>query len=263
MADEIKTVDPKGLSIDDIRGLKIGEIVELVKNGKIPSPLIVHIPLDVAMNAKPFDWSGDFVGVVDASDALAKIKIQFRSNEQSSALIPFTRGFSHKNPYDKVFLTCDAQPGKWIDLIFTAYSTELFQIIDNRSEIVQTQELSGIKANTRNLNADTGTQVQKSANASNNTVIIHTVTAGKTLYLTAAHILAVTGNASFGDIFVRNEADAEQYKLLTADSDGGVSGNNSASLPYAKPIKIPAGYDICVRSSAGNSVHASISGWEE
>ena len=65
-----------------------------------------------------------------------------------------------------------------------------------------------------------GEQVAKYNSATNATVILHTVTTGKTLFLTAVSFQASTTTAGkFGALFVRDTSDAEKYCLLyTSDA---------------------------------------------
>jgi hypothetical protein len=116
----------------------------------------------------------------------------------------------------------------------------------------------------RSINPDTGTQITKDANVAGATAIIHTVTAGKNFYLTFSRCSANIVGSAENRMFVRDAGDAEQYELHYLAS-GGVDGdfqNEAHSYPY--PIEIPAGYDICIVSGAGNSdCHGTLHGWEE
>jgi len=97
---------------------------------------------------------------------------------------------------------------------------------------------------------DLGTQIVKSGYAVNATVVIHTVTADKTLYLVSAWIEGYNGSDGTiaGQLSVRDTEDAHKYYLgylylptLT---------HNTLSVAFPTPLEIPAGYDIYVGSGA-------------
>ena len=116
----------------------------------------------------------------------------------------------------------------------------------------------------RSLNGDTGTQIQKITNEDNSSSILHTVTAGKTLYL-AGMILSIN-NASavidVGDVYVRNGADVLQYYLARTWTKNLTT--HSLVKQYTPPKKIPAGWDIITVSGTVNfKLITIIDGWEE
>jgi hypothetical protein len=115
----------------------------------------------------------------------------------------------------------------------------------------------------------TGTiAIAKSGNANRSTVVLHTVSAGKTLYLTAmsASIVQSVNNA-IGQCTVRDESDVDQYNLIYHKSLAGEytdAVSNSMSINYNPPIEVPAGYDIYVSTdSYGLTLSVMFSGWEE
>lgn len=139
------------------------------------------------------------------------------------------------------------------------------QTIGNLNIDLVAQALDRISTISR---APTGTTpVFKSALRINGTTILHTVTAGKTLFLTGATLgLSSLDVAEAGYLAVRNVANAIQYYIFRAGLEA--SENNSAnlafSLPAVPPIEIAAGWDIVVYSpSAGFASAGAISGWEE
>lgn len=111
--------------------------------------------------------------------------------------------------------------------------------------------------------AHRGTQVVGSGNAHNSTVILYTVPAGKTFFLCAADICVYLGVAgSEGHLYVRDDGDVLQYRIFKLYSPNLTSEANS--LSFMPPLEIPAGWDICVLSSAvGIYVNAFIHGWVE
>lgn len=99
---------------------------------------------------------------------------------------------------------------------------------------------------------DDGTQVAASANADNTTTVIHTVTAGKTLYLNGVTIMAnnSAGVVSSAYIVVRNAADAEQYHIFYIRLNDGLEDSDSEN--FIPPIEIAAGWDIALRSASAD-----------
>jgi len=106
----------------------------------------------------------------------------------------------------------------------------------------------------------TRTQICKNATVNGAFGTIHTVTAGKTFYLTSA---AVFGNAPANQVIqidVADAAAAQQYQLLAGYSSGAGSGMLTNCFPM--PIVIPAGYLIRVNCGGGPAI-GCIQGWEE
>lgn len=99
-----------------------------------------------------------------------------------------------------------------------------------------------------------GSQLVRGTHADNNTVIIHTVTIAKTLYLSlAVHTIQnYSGASGNSDFYVTNAEDAVQYyfsRLASLDDYG-----HGVSLPFLPPLEIPAGYKIIVNSSGATVV---------
>ena len=111
--------------------------------------------------------------------------------------------------------------------------------------------------------AHKGTQVIKDGTANNNTVIIHTVSTGKTFYLTFfRHDADFITATSYATLFVRDDSDVTQYAL--SHYQGRVSGTFGKAVGLYFPIEIPAGWDICVTTSSTDvRSRATIHGWEE
>lgn len=108
-----------------------------------------------------------------------------------------------------------------------------------------------------------GTQVLKENYVSNATLVLHTVTAGKTLYLCSAYAsYYISATGIIGRLFVRDVADFTVYSFSICNS--GALGQMESTPSYNPPIEIPAGYDICLISGAASMViRAGIHGWEE
>jgi hypothetical protein len=107
------------------------------------------------------------------------------------------------------------------------------------------------------------TQVSKQAIATNQTTIIHTVTAGKILHLLNAllHLTAAAvGNAS---ILVRDGSDVTVRHLAGVRVGATTQNDGVPQFNPAMPMEIPAGYDVCVVSSiAGLTAEGDIFGYE-
>lgn len=107
------------------------------------------------------------------------------------------------------------------------------------------------------------TQVVKDGVATNTTTVMHTVTAGKTFYLTG-HTFTInsTGAGNLGSLIVTNDADVEQYAIeKTSISIAATIINNA--MAHVPPVEIPAGYKIkAVSDDGGLTVDACIFGYE-
>ncbi len=108
-----------------------------------------------------------------------------------------------------------------------------------------------------------GTQVTKHAAATNTTLIIHTVTSGKVLYMTS-FFLSVRSGVGEGILFVRDTSDVLQYHIVRVELFTKVSSGPGVGLSLHHPIEIPAGFDVCVQSTPAFCIaNGFINGWEE
>jgi hypothetical protein len=111
--------------------------------------------------------------------------------------------------------------------------------------------------------AHNGEEISKSNNANNATVIIYTVSALKTLFLTGWIHQAYSSGAGTGFLFVTNAADVVQYTISTQSFL--VAGNVvqiAGDMFY--PIEIAAGYKVKIMTNAlAVFTQAFIHGWEE
>lgn len=109
---------------------------------------------------------------------------------------------------------------------------------------------------------DGGIQVAKSATAENATVIIHTVTAGKTLYLSFFSVRISSHVNQSVTLKVRNDLDVDQYESAKVNSYTGMPGF-TVTGNLNPPLEIPAGWDVVIVSpGAGAYGHAFIHGYE-
>lgn len=109
---------------------------------------------------------------------------------------------------------------------------------------------------------DDGIQIAKSVTATNETLLLLTITAGRTFYLT--HYV-FTPNSSvvgaYGRVAVRNGSDVEQYVIAMTAFD--TVGQVTVSGTLNPPLEIAAGWDIIVVSSdADLNARAFIHGYE-
>jgi len=105
------------------------------------------------------------------------------------------------------------------------------------------------------------TQVVAFNQASNNTAVIYTVTAGKTLYLVSLSMSTDPIQAGRGAITVRNASDVDQYYFFFANSP--IAQGQAASMSFPIPYEIPEDWDIAVSSTvAACYVNGFIFGYE-
>lgn len=99
---------------------------------------------------------------------------------------------------------------------------------------------------------DGGTQVLKYDNAENETTVLHTVTAGKTFYLSSAVLSATFGADIAGrvQLFIRDEDDLNAVHIINEQ----LAAYDGQAVPcsFCPPIEIPALWDICILSNLDN-----------
>ncbi len=236
------------------------------------------LPLDLtaARNNVRFPFPANYFYITGVSISSANIDI--RLNERSNDVLNLTNHRGVRGPFKCFYITNAAQPGVTIDIACGVLSHE-FEIIDqagflgdvNLDQVGGTAQtgadlgvlITSLTSRARSLDGDTGTQITKYATATNATAIIHTVTAGKTFYL-SGWALGTNGGASGPvSILIRDDSDVAVYypcRMYQSAANNGVS-DAKANIP---PIKIPADYDICaVGGAASLSALAMIEGWEE
>lgn len=107
------------------------------------------------------------------------------------------------------------------------------------------------------------TQIIKEGLALNNTVTLHTVTAGKTFYLTSISFSMDNSGAaaSRGWLYIRDAADTI-VATWAAICHNGLSV--AQVIPFSIPIPIAAGYDLTIQSFAATiQVEVTITGFEK
>lgn len=110
---------------------------------------------------------------------------------------------------------------------------------------------------------DSGTQVAADNEADNSTAIVHTVTAAKTLYLSAA-TLGLYNNGltrARGYLAVRDASDVLQYYILICGCPPG--DGKMGSVVFSPPLEIPESCDVYVVSGLADfKVNGMIHGYE-
>jgi hypothetical protein len=84
----------------------------------INAPIVkrFNIPLDNALVNEKFDFGGSSLWAVDASDISAKCYIKLGDQQRDG--VPFLRGTQIAGvPFSRLFVDCDAQPGKWLQIV--------------------------------------------------------------------------------------------------------------------------------------------------
>ena len=106
--------------------------------------------------------------------------------------------------------------------------------------------------------------IRKQDAISNGTLVLHTVSAGKSFYLVHSVLVLwpyATGT-KWGTLAIRDTNDAfvaHIQALCCADAEQG----RGESQSYPIPLEIPAGWDITIYANACTRTDASIFGWEE
>lgn len=110
------------------------------------------------------------------------------------------------------------------------------------------------------LDGVTRTQVIKRTTATAGTVILHTVTAGKKLFLTTFACATSPQASTVLQLTIRDSSDA--LVTIICELRATAETAPSQSLAFPMPLVIPAGYDIVLTSGVGFVIGA-ITGWEE
>lgn len=250
-------------NIKEIKNLTLEEVIEKINAGDIAEPVKYTLALDTATSDKQLDIAGNFFGVVDASAADASISVKFNKNQ--SEAIDFTKGLYMTRPYNKVFLSWDAQAGESVDIIIASMNKDLFDVQDFRTEVSQAIDLAAIKDNTARLIIPSGATEVNVLASGTATATLYTVTAGKTLYIANASLL-VASSSTKAWLEITTAADARVAIFLQTAYYGANNGN---CLNYIPTIVVPAGYKIKIGCSGGNDFtaggggySANINGWE-
>lgn len=225
-----------------------------------------------AAGNQTINLAGNFVYGYEGTDADSNVNIEFSRKEGGVHQHPVVEGFGYRHPFDRLHVNWAAQDSDTLTIIIGNLSTDLFDIIDNRSAPASLSALTDIETAVEDKldleKGSLGTAIYKDAQIANATGIIHTVTAGKTLFMTGLSWQAHSTVAAVGGeviVLVRNAADALQYEMVkvtiaTSATDGRFAAGNHCAHAC---IQIAAGFDICVVSNAvGINIQAFLQGWE-
>ena len=108
-----------------------------------------------------------------------------------------------------------------------------------------------------------GAQVAIGQQASNTSVIVRTVPAGKTLFLTSL-VFSSGWGAGLGTLFVRDAGDSALYTICTFQFSSAVGPPGVVFGSFNPPLEIFSAYDLVITSgAAGHISNVFIHGWEE
>jgi hypothetical protein len=212
-----------------------------LKGKRVKNYTLLTYPLDTARSNESIFIAGSYIYVL-VLDGTAKIKL----NEISGDDIDLFKYRQISSPFYRIFLTHIAQATKTLTLAI-GVSSETFSISD-----FQSPDLTAMAADISDLKKtqayNYGTQVAKSNTAENATVVIHTITSGKTFILDF-FFLSVRGNAGAENgLFVTDASDTLQYWL--GDINTNVGTGFSVPITGNPFLSIPSGYKIKLISSA-------------
>jgi len=233
-----------GIDFKELRAQRVQVYNELV------------IDLSVARSNDERVFTGTYVYAVEGTDVDANVDIRF--NELFRANIGLVKGRGIRCPFYRFYLTNAAQAGKTITLIIGIESAD-FEIFDVGKALGITGLVPTVPS------PRTGyTQVVASDVAVDATVVLHTVTAGKTFYLIGATLSVALAGLGIGKLTITNAGDVEQYDPLAIGGPDPAAvrfGDNNFHPPI--PLEIPAGYKLkLVSSTATISVNGFIQGYE-
>lgn len=108
-----------------------------------------------------------------------------------------------------------------------------------------------------------GEQIIKQTNVANGTVVVYTVTVGKTLYLCTAELAYVAVGAARAELWVESGGGVYLAGLLMLVGQAAVVGDPHI-ITFWPPLEVPSQYVIKLRSwAAAPQVYGMIYGWEE
>jgi hypothetical protein len=109
---------------------------------------------------------------------------------------------------------------------------------------------------------DDATQIVKNDTATNTTVTMHTVTAGKTFYLCHyGYGIASAAPGDTGGLYVTDNNDKLQYTITGAVIT--VAGQHGVASPMIPPLELPSGWHLLLTSSTATGLSSAfIHGYE-
>lgn len=224
------------------------DAVQFTKNNNNRLLYKVVIPLSVA-GSKTINIQGNYIYAVDTNNIADTVNIQFSRQDSLSDSFELVKGFGHIHPFDRLFVTWDAQTDGSITLYVANLAPELMGIIDNRSEVIQNELLQDILTALESMMSYPSSasiiNVFSSLSAGNS-VDMYTVPANKTFYCDYA--LVDASNSTCGDNgYIRIETDDSQY-IIGAKYDGSSNTAFGHVITFPKPFIVPAGKKIVLAS---------------
>jgi len=109
-----------------------------------------------AAGSQTINISGNFIYVVDATDGIATIGVQFSRLDSDIDSFTLSKGLGIIHPFDKLYVSWSAQTSKTLTIWIGNLAPELLNVIDNRSAVALDTLLTNIRDDQR---ATTGTAV--------------------------------------------------------------------------------------------------------
>lgn len=226
-------------------GEDLKQVLDEIKKQRIKLYHILSFPLDTARNNEEIGITASYIYVM-ALDGTASIRL----NELGEDSIDLFKNRQIIAPFYRLCLTNTAQVGKTLQLAIGVksewFSVEDYTAPDLALMAGYTEELRN------NFSYNYGTQIAKSNTANNATVIIHTVTAGKTFLLEFFDLDVIGGSLTgtgIGTLTITDAADVSQYDLSTIHL---LTSNSSSHNNSELRLSIPAGYKIKIISNQAN-----------
>lgn len=97
-----------------------------------------------AAGEQTIELAGNFIYVINASDTIANINIQFSRKDSDIDYYNLTQNLGIIHPFDKVHIFWPAQASKTLDIWIGNLAPELLNVIDNRSGVATTGLLTNI-----------------------------------------------------------------------------------------------------------------------
>lgn len=235
-----------------------------IKQKSLSAYEVIEIPLSVARSNEMQAKSGQFfyiLSIVDGTGAEASgvLKVNFNRNEGTP--LSFGSGQGAKVPFDRLFLTNDAQSGLIATVLISEDEDELFKIIDNR--LSSSISSVGSITNPVSIGQVSGTEVeargQANQGAGSNPIVLHTVTSGYDLHLYHATISFVSISAVRSAELRHVDSGGTIVKtLLTVNGTTSQNGYLALTLPTA--YVIPAGEKLeLIRKDGGTDANDTAS----
>lgn len=254
--------DPKKLIYPHLLGKDFDEAIEYIRRSSIGTPKRIYIDLSVAHQNLALDITGNFFYVIETNSVTDTFSIRFNEVREDPFNMYQNMGFY--TPFYRFHITNAAQPGAFAVILYGSLARPFLDFIDNRSQALQTSILEDmLEKMNQGLPLLADTRVEASGLASNATVILHTVTAGKTFYLCGIMFDSKRTAVSTAHMAVRNAADVEQYRLLQPHAPAANEFISEGGVGFHCAVPIPAGWDIyLVSAAATQSIGAFIYGYE-